>query len=75
MVQSKGSPLCPYYKKENNRISVLGTTGLINYSGMVEIRTECSYCKKPFDTDIQISISYKTREALSVNVGDKSSII
>lgn len=63
MVKSKEAPVCPYCRTENSKFSVLGTSGLVNYSGMIGIQTECRHCKKLFNTDIEISITYKTKKS------------
>lgn len=60
---SKGTEelICPYCKKLNNRFNVLGTTGLVNYSGM-NVSVDCAICKKTFDCDVEVSIKFTTKK-------------
>jgi len=53
--------VCPHCKALNNRMNVLGTTGLVNYSGM-NVSVDCTICKKTFNCDVEVSIKFTTRK-------------
>ena len=59
---SHDSVICPFCKKEMGTTKVLGSTGLVNYSGYEDKTMVCDNCKKEFYCDVKIQYTFKTRK-------------